>query len=133
MADIQSITFIDNPAAGSGQSTYISVIVDTALVLESWRSSLFSFEWLTPEGAIKTLENLPAHEQPKRRNVEEKISTQEPIEKPVLGIGIMDNIEIGAGRAEFLTLITHGATKIPVHIPKSCESDFKPFIVAVSS
>jgi hypothetical protein len=133
MADIQSITFIDNPAAGHGQSAYISVTVDTALVFESWRSSLFSFEWLNANGSIKNLDQLPAHEQPKRKTVEDKIREHAPLEKPVLGIGIMDNIEIGAGRAEFLTLMAYGARKIPVHIPKSCESDFKAFIVAVSS
>jgi hypothetical protein len=126
-----NITFKDSAAAANGN--YIAVTVDVARVLKSWRESLFSFEWLTPEGDIKSLENLPAHEQPKRQAVEEKLRAGQPLEKPVLGIGIMDNVEIGSGRAEFLTLAAKGVTKIPVHIPKSCESDFKAYRVPVNS
>jgi hypothetical protein len=46
---------------------------------------------------------------------------------------MMENIEIGCGRAEFLTLAAHGLKTMPVHIPKSNESDFKPFRADVKS
>lgn len=50
------------------------------------------------------------------------------LERPVLGIGIMDNIEIGSGRDLFLCLAARGAISVPVHIPKSHEHDFRIFI-----
>ena len=48
-------------------------------------------------------------------------------------IGMMDNVEIGVGRAELLTLAAAGIETMPVHIPKSSESDFKPFRADVKS
>lgn len=122
------ISFIDNPAIKSREASYTGIAVSTAKILASWRESLFSFEWLTPEGRIKTVAELPEREQIKRARIEEKLTALEPIEKPVLGIGIMDNVEIGIGRAEFLTLAAHGVRKIEVHIPKSNEADFKQFL-----
>jgi hypothetical protein len=40
----------------------------------------------------------------------------------------MENVEIGAGRAVFLTLAALGAKKLPVHIPKTHEDEFSPFL-----
>lgn len=102
--------------------------IDAAKALESWRTSLFSFEWLDENGNIKPFEDLSAAEADKRRRVEDTLDKGGALERPVLGIGLQDNVEIGAGRAEFLTLAARGMATIPVHIPKSCESDFKPFL-----
>ncbi len=129
----QNITFIENPVTQNTSDKYKEINVDSACVLKSWRSSLFSFEWLDTNGQIKPIENLPENEQSKRRAVEDKIKKKEPIEKAVLGIGIADNIEIGSGRAEFLTLAALGVQTIPVHIPKSSEKDFKAFLVDIDS
>lgn len=133
MSQNQNIRYIDNAALQNSATAYMGVVVDAQKVLASWKDSLFSFEWLTPEGDIRSMEQLPPGEQDKRAGIEERIHQNQPIEKPVLGIGIMDNVEIGIGRAQFLTLIAHGATAIPVHIPKSNESDFKEFLSKVSS
>ena len=124
----EHIEFIDNKAIQNTADNYVNVVVNVPEVLESWKLSLFSFEWLSPEGTIKTLEDLPEKERPKRQTVEEKLQDGQPIEKPVLGIGTQDNVEIGIGRAEFLTLAAGGLTQIPVHIPKSHESDFQGFL-----
>ncbi len=128
---MNTITFTDNKAAQGQENTYLSITVDVARVLESWHCSLFSFEWLAPDGTIKSFADMPEKEQAKRRAVEELLSKGVPISKPVLGIGIQDNVEIGAGRAEFLTLAAKGLTEIPVHIPKSNEKDFKAFLAKV--
>ncbi len=131
MNRLDQIKFIDNAAIGAHPENYTTVFVDAAATIKSWQLSLFSFQWLSPEGQIKDLAALPEEEQPKRKGVEEKLSSAAPIERPVLGIGLMDNIEIGVGRAEFLTLAAHGLETIPVHIPKSNESDFKAFLAAI--
>lgn len=131
MSSKEKICFIDNAALRGGSASYIVVTVDAPQVLESWKNSLFSFEWLLPDGRIRSMEQLSEAEQVKRAGVESKLKSGQPIEKPLLGIGIMDNIEIGSGRAEFLTLLAHGQKTIPVHIPRANESDFKDFITDV--
>lgn len=131
MPDIIDVKFTTNKAVSSTDSRFTDLEVDSALVIQSWKTSMFSFEWLSTEGGIKSLKELSAREAQKRLEVEQKLERGEALEKPVLGIGIMDNIEIGSGRAEFLTLASMGLMVIPVHIPKSNESDFKAFVPAV--
>lgn len=133
MVQPENIRFIDNPAIQERSAAYLGIVVDTAQILKSWQISLFSFEWLLPDGRIRTLAELSEAEKPKRARVEELIRAGTPIEKPILGIGIMDNVEIGSGRAEFLTLVAHGIKTIPVHIPKTNQSDFKEFLADIDS
>jgi hypothetical protein len=128
MSALDKLTFIDNAAIISRPAHYVTVTVDVGRILESWRESLFSYEWVLPDGRLKSREELPVAEQPKRAAVEERLSRGEALEKPVLGIGLMDNVEIGAGRAVFLTLAALGAEKVPVHIPKTHEDEFSSFL-----
>lgn len=128
----QKPEFIANKAAQGRDSQFIEVTVDAAAVLKSWAASRFSFEWLHSDGSIRTLDELPDKEKPKRKAVEDSLRSGDTLQKPILGIGITDNVEIGAGRAEFLTLAAQGYTTIPVHIPKSNESDFKAFLAEVN-
>lgn len=109
---------------------YVTVTVDARAVLESWKGSLFSFEWLDASGGIRTPDDMPIREREKRLDVERHLKAGEPLERPILGIGIMDNIEIGAGKAVFLTLAAMGHKTIPVAVPKSCAKEFKPFLAA---
>ncbi len=120
--------FKPSPSIETARSLFIDIEVDVAKVLESWRESLFSFEWLDEDGTIKPLKDLSVRERPKREEIEALLAKNEALEMPVLGIGIHDNVEIGSGRAVFLTLAAHGCKIMPVHIPKSCESDFKPYL-----
>lgn len=121
--------FTDNPVALNRADHYLEITVDTAKIIKSWRESLFSFEWLLPDGRIKSAGELSDTERPRREAVESALAGKRPLEKPVLGIGMMDNVEIGSGRATFLTLVAHGVKTIPVHIPRSNEADFKKFRV----
>ncbi|MCB1650461.1 MAG: hypothetical protein KDI46_00245 [Alphaproteobacteria bacterium] len=123
--------FIDNSAALARPEAFVSADVDVARVLESWRLSLYSFEWLLPDGSLKFAADLPEGEQAKRRAVEEALERGEALEKPVLGLGLQETIEIGSGRAVFLTLAAKGAQVLPAHILKSQMDDFKAFIAQV--
>ncbi|MCM2342955.1 MAG: hypothetical protein NDJ24_00165 [Alphaproteobacteria bacterium] len=125
----KDLTFTDNPVAKGRPDHYIDITVDTGKVMKSWRESLFSFEWLLPDGRIKSAAELSETERPRREAVEAALASHQPLDKPVLGIGMLDNVEIGSGRATFLTLVAHGLTTIPVHIPKANEADFKKFRV----
>ena len=91
-------------------------------------SSLYSFEWLEPDGTIKSPEALSAAEQDKRVDVETCIEKGVSMETPILGIGMLDNVEIGSGRATFLTLAAMGRKTMPVHVPTSSVDDFKKYL-----
>lgn len=119
--------FVTNVIVRLQPDRYMDIMVNTSGILESWQASLFSFEWMLPDGRIKTLEELSEDERNNRMDIERKIEKGEALEKPVLGIGLRDNVEIGSGRAVFLTLAAHGVGEIPVHIPKNDENDFKVF------
>lgn len=127
---IQSLTFIDNKIIDGKKDKYINVHVNAEKVLKSWKSSVFSFEWLKPDGTIKPIEALADSEKAKRVDVEAALKKGEAVETPILGIGLMENVEIGVGKAVFLTLCDKGETTIPVHIPKSNEADFSKYITA---
>lgn len=131
MNELQSIHFVDHQAKRSDPERFLDVDVSVAAVVKSYRASLFSFEWLDGAGNIKAMAALPEKERPKREAVEAALKNGSALEKPVLGIGLQDNVEIGAGRAVFLTLAAMGMKRIPVHIPKSNQKDFKSFIAAL--
>ncbi len=128
MAILLDINFVDNPVVSGREDRYETIEICVSQVLESWRMSLFSYEWVRPDGQIKTKPELPPAEQPKRDLVEAAIQNNADLEKPVLGIGLLENIEIGSGRATFLTLAAHGCKTMPVHIPKSNLKEFSRFI-----
>lgn len=125
---LPDIHFIDNKATLNKQGAYRTENVQVGKILESWRFSLFSFEWLTPDGLIRELEDLPEAEQQKYQSILASMSQNAPIERPVLGIGIMDNIEIGSRRDVFLTLAKQGFSTLPVHIPTAHLKEFTPYL-----
>lgn len=125
---IADITFTDNPAALGRKDHYAPVEVDAAKIIKSWRLSLFSYEWLLPDGRIKSAAELPDRERERRLEVEDRLARGLPLERPVLGIGLLENIEIGSGRATFLTLAALGARTVPVHVPKPDMEEFAAFL-----
>ena len=126
--DTLSLHLTDSTSIKGREDRYTVLRVRTKDILKSWRTSLFSFEWLNTDGSIRTLDELPLHERDKRVKVEKNIKSGAALERPVLGIGLMDNVEIGAGRDVFLTLASLGLNEIEVHIPSSNMADFKKFI-----
>jgi hypothetical protein len=124
----KNIKFKENAAALAKPDAFVAIEVSVPSVLKSWKASLYSFEWLKPDGSIKSLEELSGPEAAKRLNIESAVKSGEAIEKPVLGIGMLDNVEIGSGRAQFLTLAAYGLKTLPVHIPSANQKDFKAFL-----
>ena len=123
----QKIRFIENPAVKGREENYTTLYVRVPEVLDSWKNSLFSFEWLDANQQIKPIEGLAESEKQKRQRIEHILAQGLPVEMPVLGMGMLDNVEIGIGRDIFLTLAANGVTRIPVHIPILHKDDFSPF------
>jgi hypothetical protein len=130
---MNNIKFIDNKAIKDRKDKYQTINVNSKKVLDSWKASLYSYEWILPNGNIKTIEELPENEKEKRREIEIKLKNGEALEMPVLGIGLLENIEIGIGRHIFLTATSHGVEEISVHVPKSHLQDFNPFLFKQSN
>lgn len=128
MTETKTIEFIDHDVVKGQETQYVTVSVHPGKVLASWRDSVFSFEWLSQDGGVKPLEQLSEPDKAKRIDIERKIQAHEPVTRPVLGIGLMEHVEIGAGKAEFLTLSACGIRPISVHIPKSCQDEFEAYI-----
>lgn len=127
---ISDLKFVDNKIIKGKEDKYLNVHVKADAILKSWKDSVFSFEWLKPDGSVKPIEALNDSEKSKRQLVEEDLKGGKKLETPILGIGLMENVEIGAGKAIFLTLFDKGVETIPVHIPKSNEADFSKFIAS---
>lgn len=121
-----TLIFTNSKPVKANPDRYIEITVDTAKIVESWSSSLYSFEWLY-DGQLKSGDDLKPSDREKQQAVLTALDAGEPLERPVLGIGIQDNAEIGSGKVTFLTLTQLGAQTLPVNIPKSCEADFKDF------
>jgi hypothetical protein len=116
----QNLAFTDNPALRGREAQFSVHDVRLDKIVAAWRHSLFSHEWLMPDGTIRSFDSLPPQEKAKRREVEEMMQNGIELPRPVLGLGLADNIEIGAGRAVLLTLAAEGVAYLPVHLPNSC-------------
>lgn len=128
MKQTTRIEFVDNPAIVGRLDKYKTVTVGIDKILKSWRQSLYAFEYLTKDGQVKAIDSLPEEERRRVREVAERMKNNAPFERPVMGIGILENVEIGIGRATFLYLAGEGYDTIPVHIPKSNEEEFDEFL-----
>lgn len=129
---MQTINFQTSKAAIARPDFYISVNLDLSKTLKSWKMSVFSYEWLSPDGLVKALPELGEKESARWEAVESAAKSGAAIDIPVLGIGIQDHVEIGSGKAVLCTLAALGLQTIPAHIPKSNEEDFKAFLADVA-
>ena len=120
--------FIDNPCLKGREDKFIVQDVKVSPILASWRESLFAHEWLDEEGLIKPAHKMSDKVLVRREIIEKEITGKSTLPRPVLGIGVLDNVEIGTGKDLFLCLAALGMNAIPVHIPKSHEKDFRIFI-----
>lgn len=122
-----TVQWIVNSRVQPRCNDYAEISVDSAKVIKSWKTSLFSFEWLNKDGSVKNSDELKDRDRERRAHIDALYKAGDAIEKPVLGIGMLENIEIGIGKAEFLTLYDHGIQTIQVHVPKTHIEDFKPY------
>lgn len=117
--------FRDNPAA---RDNFISVTIQCEAIIKSYKQSVFSYEWLNADGAIKEPESVTEAEQQKYKIANTKIQQGETLEKPILGVGMLDNVEIGSGRALLIALVRNKIQTADVHIPIADLDFFKEFI-----
>ncbi len=123
-----TINLTDNPAIAGRADRYMVLRVDVARVLEGWRGSLMAHEWFNPDGTLRDIDHLNMLDRDKVLKVRKSLQDSLPLPRPVLGIGLLDNIEIGASRDVFFTLASEGVRTIDVHIPRGNQPEFKPYL-----
>lgn len=112
-------TYIDHAVVARTPDDYVSVTVDIASVFEAWKLSIFSHELLDQMGGVKNEDSLGGDVLKKFLTAREAFNRGEPLEKPVLGIGIYDGVEIGIGREIMAAAFQAGEKTIPVCVRKS--------------
>lgn len=98
---------------------YVTLDVAICDVFNAWKLSLFSHELLDREGGLKGEDALAGDALKKYVAARESLHRGEALEKPVLGIGIYDGIEIGIGREVMAAVYNAGHETMPVCIRKS--------------
>lgn len=129
--DLSNLRFMPHPDI-EGDAGFMTVHIQVASVVKSYRDSLFSFEWLHSDGRVREGAEMKEGPAAERARTEQMLNQAQELPQPVLGIGMMGNIEIGAERAVLLTLAAHGVQTMLVHIPVSQKKDFEKFIVKTS-
>lgn len=123
-----SITLIDNPTLKDRADKFATLEVNLNKIVKDWKKSIYSFEWLLPDGTVRPPEKLTTEYRHQYNNIEQIYQLSGALERPILGLGMMDNVEIGSRKEVLLTLARLGVTSLEVHIPKSCLNDFEKFM-----
>jgi len=122
------INFIENPSIRSKENKYITVDLDINAVIRDWRQSLFSFEWLLPDGSVRSVDEMAENIRTKYAYALSKLEKNDPIPMPILGIGVLDNIEIGSGKEFVILLHVKKQKKLTAHILIHDEKEFIPYL-----
>ncbi len=122
-----TLKLIDNSAVQGIEDRYALLTFDLNKAIESWKSSLFSFEWLTSEGDIRDFEALGEKQREQYQTVSALIQSNDSLERPIIGVGIMDNIEIGSRRDVLLTAFASGVRTMEVHVLKTHLDELRPY------
>ncbi len=128
MSRPDQISFADNPALKGREKNFITVNIAMKALLWDWKDSLFAHEWLTRDGSLKSDDYLSIANKERKQMVLTKLDQGDDLPRPVLGIGIMDNIEIGSGKDVVMALAERGCLTFSAHIPKSDADMFKDIL-----
>lgn len=120
--------YIDHVVVSRNPDDYVCIDVDIARIFDAWKSSIFSHELLDQTGAVKDEDSLGGDVLKKFVSARESIARGEALEKPVLGIGIYDGVEIGIGREIMAAVYRSGQKSMPVCVRKSQKDEILSII-----
>lgn len=108
--------FYDHEIVQKSPSDYGEMTVSPAIILQAWSHSMFAHEILDPNGNVKPDDALAEATLDLLLRAQDALKRGEPIAKPVLGVGIMDNVEIGIGREIVAAAYRLEIPSLPVHV-----------------
>lgn len=120
--------FYDHEVVQKSPQDYNEIMVSPAHILKCWQASMFACEVLDKQGNIKQQDDMAPDTLKRYIDCLEIIKRGEETPKPILGYGIMDNIEIGVGREVVLAAQTLEMDKIPVSIRKAQAQDIEKIL-----
>ena len=125
----QDFKWVSSQSVKDHPNPYTVLTVDISKIVKSWRQSIIAHEWLDQGTHFRDVEHLSFH---LRRQWEEtlaNIESGQDLERPILGIGIIDNVEIGTNRAIISVARTLGWKTIEVVVPEKMVDLFEEFKV----
>ncbi len=114
----ENITFYNHEVVQRAPDDYVEMMLSPQDILQAWRDSMFSFDLLDNDGQVKSKDKMNSDILQKYLDVTDAIKRGEDTPKPILGIGIMDNIEIGIGREIVAATAVANIPTIPIHVRK---------------
>lgn len=117
--------FYDHEVVQKTPQEYCEMTISPEKILDRWQSSMFACEILDKVGKIKPQNEMAPETLKKYLDAIEMIKRGEDIPKPVLGIGLMDNIEIGIGREIVAAAANLNLSNIPLHIRNAQAEDIQ--------
>lgn len=120
--------FYDHEVVLQSPDDYVEMHLAPADILRAWASSMFSYEVLNKDGSVKATDDMVDETLERYVAVQDRFKRGESIAKPVIGIGIMDTIEIGIGREIVAAAHIQGLDLIPVHVRKAQAEEIKSFL-----
>lgn len=122
----QNFKWVSCQSAQDNPNKYEILTLDLTKMIDSWAMSIVAHEWLT-NGSFRPVSDLKKHLQEEWGVALSKIEETQTIERPILGLGILDNIEVGTNRA-ILSIADHlNLNTIEVLVPKNMTSMFDTF------
>lgn len=124
----QSIEFYDHEVVQNAPNDYIEIALSPVEILDAWTLSMFAHELLNKDGSVKSKKDMNPSTMQKYIDMHSLIKRGEPIPKPVIGIGIMDNLEIGIGREIIAAAMQNNISQIIVNIRKAQVTEIKKLL-----
>lgn len=122
----QNFKWVSCKGAQDNPDKYIVMQLDLQKTIESWAMSIVAHEWLK-SGTFKPHEDLQDHLQGEWTTILESAKATKTFVRPILGIGVLDNVEVGTNRA-VLSVANHlDLGSIEVMIPRSMVNLFEEF------
>ena len=117
--------FYDHEVVKKSPQDYVEFTLSPSRILKAWQSSLFAHELLDKDANVKDDKDMAPETYQRYIDATEALKRREAIAKPVIGIGIMDGVEIGIGREIIAACQTMGVDDIPVSVRRAQADDIK--------
>jgi hypothetical protein len=124
--DVQS-QFHDHEVVRQAPNDYVEMSLAPDKIMVAWSTSLYSYELLNKDGSIKRTDEMVDETLQRYVDAEEKLKRGEAVPKPIIGIGIMEGIEIGIGRELVAAAKALGVHEMPVHVRKAQADEIKSY------
>ena len=120
--------FYDHEVVQRLPHEYIEMVAPPMDLLDAWSLSMFAHELLYNDGSIKAEADMNDVTLDRYLNALSNLKKGEPMPRPVLGIGIMDGVEIGLGREIIAACATLNISEISFHVRQAQAKEIKKLL-----